>query len=640
MSLRLADAPCAMPGYAYGLRHPGLLVSVSMPAGESLQALRSLPAWLVQILGLPVEQAGGLLEENLEAGDILLQGMLALQRAAGLPLQEPGRVVAARVGHWLAVLPLLQRGEAAAAAAFGWLLRACNATLAGEDLQPLQAELPGVLGALAALLSSGSNAAHFMRTAQALGIPCRQRAGGVIQFGEGARARWLVSSFTDQTSHIAARLARHKAQASAMLAEAGIPVPRQVTVATAEAAVQAAAALGYPVVIKPEDTEGGIAVAPGLGTPEEVRAAFETASRYSRSILLESHVEGRDYRLNVFQGELVWAIERQPASVTGDGRAPVRELLQRLNADPRRGAGKGARLRRVELDEEALSLLRKAGLGPDDVPAEGRVLRLRRVANIGAGAVPVPVFDQVHPDNARLAIRAAEALGLDLAGVDLLIPDIARSWHEGGAAVCEVNGQPTLGQITSAHLYPLILGRLVRGNGRIPTALVIGAGEGSGLLAGIAARLGAAGLRVGCVGRQGVTAAGERIAAGPVGSFAGGRMLVAHRGVDAALVAVDDAGLLDTGLPFARYDLLVLAGAEIAAAEGQAATPETLLREVLRLVHPACDGEVLALAGAAQGLPPPASASSPWLAEVPDESELAARAAAALLAADHRPSAR
>lgn len=616
--LRLPGQAALLPGYACGLRHPALRLVVALDA-QPPQAVESLRLALARLLGLAPEAFA---EAGTEPLQQMLRALRAIQQAAGLPVQESGRLLPRAGQHGLLLLPTPTDAAEATLAAFAWLVRAGNAALTGQETDGLKAELPGLVERLRAFAPAGSNTPHFIRAAQALGIPWRERAGGVVQYGDGARARWLASSFTDQTPHIAARLARSKSQASLMLRQAGVPVPRQLAVASAEEAVQTAALLGYPVVIKPADLDGGVGVAAGLVNPTEVRAAFEAAARHSRDILLEQHVEGRDYRLNVFQGELVWAIERQPAQITGDGRGTVRELLERLNADPRRGEGKGFVLRRVALDEEAMALLRAAGFGPDDVPPAGRELRLRRIANIGAGGMPLPVFERVHPDNAKLAVRAAEALGLDLAGVDLLIPDIARSWRESGAAVCEVNGQPTLGQITSAHLYPQVLGRMVSGDGRVPCAVLLGA-AGERLTERIAEGLRHAGLRVGLADGRGIRLDQEWLGEAAAGSG----MLMTDRRVDAALVVLDTAAALEQGLPFARYDLLVLAG------RMENGVP---LRELFELAYPACDGEVLGLAGSGLGFQPPSSGSPRWLGEAQSEAELAGKAVAALLEAARR----
>ena len=225
-------------------------------------------------------------------------------------------------------------------------------------------------------------------------------------------------------------------------------------------------------------------------------------------------------------------------------------------------------------------------------------MALRRIANVATGGMPVAVNAAVHPDNAQLALRAARALGLDLAGVDLLLPDIGRSWRESGGAVCEVNGQPQLGATTGPHLYGELLKRLLRKGGRIPIALILGAAPGSLLAQGLARELGAAGLRVGWSDEHGVAIDGQWLTAGPLGSFAAGRMLLGDRGVDAVVLSVSDQEVALHGLPFERCDLLLFAGHHLAGGPAlDSAQAATAWKETLMSALPACSGVVLQLEG-------------------------------------------
>ncbi|MEB3330560.1 MAG: acetate--CoA ligase family protein [Candidatus Sericytochromatia bacterium] len=523
-------------------------------------------------------------------------GLLAL---AGLPVADACRLhggAGESGAPFIALLPLYADAWEASTATFHWVRRLLNAGASGAALKPLLAELPDLLNRLRAAAPRAGNTTPFLRAARDLRLPVSHLAGGVFQFGLGARARTMRSSCTDVTPSIGAELARNKLLAASVLRQAGIPVPQHAPAESAEAAERIARALGYPVVVKPANLDGGVGVAPGLQTAEAVRAAFDTARALSSSVLVERHMEGRDHRLTVFQGEVIWAVERIPGGVTGNGHHTVQQLLADHNAEPRRSRGGG--LHRLELDAEARSLLADAGLTLESVPASGRFVRLRRAANLALGGTPVAVTAAVHPDNRLLAVRAAAALGLDLAGVDLLIPDISRSWHETGAAVCEVNAQPSLGSAATQHLHPLVLRRLVPGDGRIPIALVVGAPSDARLPAALAGALAARGVMVGCRDDRGVQIGQARVTA-PLGDVcAEARILMQDRSVQAAVIALDDPEVLQLGLPFDRYDLLIVAGHALRAGPGG---PEARLRALVEGLLPACDGAVLAQRDA--GLP-------------------------------------
>jgi cyanophycin synthetase len=302
--------------------------------------------------------------------------------------------------------------------------------------------------ALRAYAPSGMNTLNFLEASHAQGIPWARVAHNVYQYGWGAKGRWLHSSFTDQTPVIAATIARDKRLAASVLHRAGLPVPQHVNVRTLDEALEAAEQLGYPVVVKPADLDGGVGVFTFLESSAAVRDAFTAASRFSPNLIVQQHIIGNDYRLQVFQGEVFWATHRKPAGVTGDGMHSVRELVKQVNADPGRGPVDSRGLKWIILDDETDAWLARQKLDLDTVPENGRFVRLRGAANVTMGGTIEPVLEVAHPDNVALAVRAARVLRLDLAGVDLLIPDIRRSWHETGAAICEVNAQPEM----SPHL--------------------------------------------------------------------------------------------------------------------------------------------------------------------------------------------
>ncbi len=606
-ALKVTGKAIAVPGCIHGFRSPVVLIPLSTGiAGNQPDHLARINALLGK--ALPGAEAP---PASLSQGPSSMQALVGLalfwthelQRAGGLPVFERGRILdhAQRDGSscWVAV-PAIEGTYRAVNHAFGWVLGVINAVLSGVDGRRQLPALTSVLANLGRLAAKASNAPRFLRAAFELGIPSSLVAGTVFQFGQGARARWLDSSFTDETPRLAAALARDKQLCARALRKAGIPVPGHFAVKDAEEAARRARELGYPVVVKPADQDGGVGVAAGLESAEAVSSAFAAARKYSRTILVEKHFQGRDYRLVVFRGKLIWAIERVPGMVTGDGVKTVQALIDQLNADPRRGEGPNAPRKPLQIDDEARRLLADSGLTLDSVPESGRPVYLRRAANVARGGTAEAVFDQVHPDNARLAIRAASALRLDLAGIDLLIPDIRRSWFDTGAAICEVNGQPYLGQ-RWAFLYGKILHQLVAGNGRIPIAVVLGAPADSRLAQSIAKKLSAAGLLAGRADRNGASVGAARVARGPLSALAGGQILMVDKTVEAAVLCVNDAGFLRSGLPFDRFDVLVVAGHSLHDGTDQPLTdPPAVMQHLLRALRSSCQGKVFVSAEFAQ----------------------------------------
>lgn len=608
-----------IPGFIYGRRQASLLASVRLAAAMT-SALGDLdPGERLRRLEQSWREAFGDERACPRARDPLSdwRGFVewlgacaaALMRAADLAVSDTVRVFPDRAPGsawtWTTVLlPMAPGMPAATREAWAIALRASGVALGAEHAAAARDAWQRGLEDLRQLAPRSANAPRFLRAALKKDIPVTPIALDVMQFGQGRRAQWLDSTFTLATPNLSAKLARDKRAAARRLRQAGLPVPVHRQVASAIDAVAAAREIGYPVVVKPADRDGGQGVAAGLETDEEVREAFAVARAASQRVLVEQHAPGRDYRLTVLDGELLWAIERVPASVVGDGVATVEALVERANADPRRGEGNHAPLKRLQIDAEAQRLLARQGLSAADVPAAGRLVRLRRIANVAAGGFPVAVMEQVHPDNARLAIRAALAMRLDLAGVDLLIPDIARSWRETGAAICEVNAQPQINPVTGSHLYGEILTRRLGGNGRIPVIGVIGDSREVSLVAEISDRLRSLGLAVGWSDRRGAGIDDDRILPAGGSTFEAGQMLLTDPRVDALVLGLHDDEPVRTGLPVDRIDWLVVASTDVAAANdparaGALAEPPhaAVILRLLRAVLPACSERLVWLRG-------------------------------------------
>src|SRR5262249_24195685 len=157
-----------------------------------------------------------------------------------------------------------------------------------------------------------------------------------------------------------------------------------------------------------------------LTTEAEVAHCFNVAREHSRSVIVETFLEGDDHRLLVVNGELVAATRRTPGHVVGDGERNIMQLIELLNQDPRRGVGHEKVLTRLELDAQAEKMLERASLTRDSVPEKGRIVYLRSTANLSTGGTATDVTDIIHPDNRDMAVRAIRAIGLDNRGGEFL----------------------------------------------------------------------------------------------------------------------------------------------------------------------------------------------------------------------------
>jgi len=322
-------------------------------------------------------------------------------------------------------------------------------------------------------VAPGDGGIKLLIEALARGIPLRRISVSMplYRLGQGCRQQRLWRGFTSYTSHIGTIAATHKSVANELLRSVGLPVARQRRVGDFASAKQAAAEIGFPVVVKPAATDYGTAVTTGIQNEEDLLLAFSQARQHG-AVLVEEQLPGADYRLVVVNGRLTSAIRREPAQVIGDGASDMGALVARLTAK-RRSDPEVAPYGSPSLaDPLVQETLRRQGLASESIPAPGQVVLLRTNANVSTGGSFVNVTADVHPDNALLAVRAAACLGLDHAGIDLITPDICQPWHLIKCGICEINPTPGMNSFAIGSLLDDLFPS--GSDGRIPVVLVVG----------------------------------------------------------------------------------------------------------------------------------------------------------------------
>ena len=283
----------------------------------------------------------------------------------------------------------------------------------------------------------------IVEEARRRGIPVRRlNSRSLVQLGLGRNLRRIQATLTDHTSAIAVEVAQDKDDTKRVLEAIGLPVPHGAVATTADEAVEHSQEIGFPVILKPLDLSHGRGISPRLTDEETVRDAWQRASEFSERLIVEQFAEGRDHRVLVIGGKLVAVAERVPAHVTGDGEHTVRQLIDIANEDPRRGIGHTKVLTRLECDETTVEFLARSGLTLDSVPPNGAPVQLCATANLSTGGTSIDRTDEIHPSNVTACEMAAGVVGLDIAGIDVITPDISVPFRENGAAIIEVNAAP------------------------------------------------------------------------------------------------------------------------------------------------------------------------------------------------------
>lgn len=390
----------------------------------------------------------------------------------------------------------------------------------------------------------------------------------LIQLGWGVHTRRIRATVTSETTLIGAEMARDKDEAAAALERAGLPTPAWRLAASVTEALAHGRALGYPVVIKPVDGHHGRGVTLDITDDDGAAGAFDQAiaSSRRRQAIVQRHVPGRDHRLLVIGGRLAACAERVPAGVVGDGRSTIAVLVDRENADPRRGEGHALELTRIRIDTAAQALLAAEGLTEDDVPAAGRRVQLARGANMSAGGTSIDRTDEVHPSVAAMAELAARVVGLDVAGVDLVTTDIRQPLADTGGSIIELNAGPGF----RMHTRPTVgRGRNVGGavldhlfgagaEGRIPIAAVTGSNGKTTTVRLLAHILETAGRATGMTTTECIVAAGLVLKTGDMAGPASARLLLGTPTIETAVLEVARGGILRDGLGYDYNDVAIV----------------------------------------------------------------------------------
>ena len=484
---------------------------------------------------------------------------LELQSLAGSEVSF-GRVVPSETDQsWWVILEYEEEEVGLEAVRRGVdVIRAC---LGGTD--PDVAKVAAELAELRSAVRLGPSTAVIVEEARRRGIPVRRlNTGSLVQLGLGRSLRRIRATATDATSIIASDIAQDKDLTKHVLQNIGLAVPAGAVAGNLERAVEIASEIGYPVMLKPLEGNQGRGISPRVATEEELVSAWEHAERFG-TLVVERYVEGRDHRVLVVNGKVVAVAERVPAHVVGDGVNTIRHLVEQVNRDPRRGPGHGSVLTALPLDGHTDEVLARQGLALDAVPASGRRVLLRATANLSTGGTAIDRTDEIHPDNVTACEMAAGVVGLDIAGLDVLTPDISVPFEENGAVIIEINAAPGIrmhehpSEGRPRHVAAAILDMLFPAGAppTIPVIAVTGTNGKTTTTRLIAHLFRTTGRTVGFTTTDGVYLQNRLVVRGDMtGPFAA-NVLLSNPTVEVAVLETARGGILRAGLGFDECDV-------------------------------------------------------------------------------------
>lgn len=291
-----------------------------------------------------------------------------------------------------------------------------------------------------------------IETAKNLGVPVKKlgllKNKMLLQLGKGKNIKWTRGAVTSETKYLSMKIAHHKDFANKILKEAGLPLPKHFCTDNINEAKEFLKKVKFPIVIKPQAAQQGKMVYCDVNSKKDALQFFKKIKQKYTKVIFEEQIKGNDFRILIIGGKLVAAMQRIPPFIIGNGKSTILQLINKENKNPLRKAKK---IYPIKIDEEVKRHLKQKRLSLKSILKKGEKLFLRRNANISTGGVGTDVTEIIHPKNVELAIKATKVIGLDICGVDLIIPNIKKPYYQVGGKIIEVNGGPD----AAIHHFPI-----------------------------------------------------------------------------------------------------------------------------------------------------------------------------------------
>ncbi len=312
-----------------------------------------------------------------------------------------------------------------------------------EDVVKFRDEIIQSLREIREDVRFGPSTGSIVDEARQRNIPhIRLNSNSLVQLGYGIHQQRIQATVTGKTNMISVDLASDKNATKKLLGEMGVPVPKGFTLRNEDEIESIVNRIGFPVAVKPLDGNHGKGITARLETMDAVKTAFAEAKKFSRTVIIEKSLSGSDFRALVINNKLIAVAERIPACCKGDGKHTIKELIDKENLDPRRGYGHEKTLTQIKIDDMTLRILELKGYTLDTVLKKNEICYLKSTANISTGGTAIDRTEEVDPQNIFLFERIAKIIGLDVAGIDIVAPDVSTPLSENGGGIVEVNAAP------------------------------------------------------------------------------------------------------------------------------------------------------------------------------------------------------
>ncbi|AOH54038.1 cyanophycin synthetase [Peribacillus muralis] len=495
---------------------------------------------------------------------ILEHMAIELQNMAGIDVIRGKTVMMEKKGHYQVTFEY-QEPEAGLQA-FLAAKEIAEAILKGEKEVHVQSYVKKIEDLYYKNKLGPSTEAIFM-AAQKKNIPV-ERIGedSLLRLGTGSRQKYVQATISSQTSSIAVENACDKSLTKSILKGCGLPVPEGAIAHSIEEIFDAADRLGFPLVIKPYNGRQGQGVITHIKNKDELFNVINCLEAYVEKFIVERHIEGHDYRLLIVNGELLATSLRLPPYVIGNGKETIRRLIEKENRNSLRGNGHEKPMSKIPLTHTVTCYLEKTNRTLGSIPKQGELVQVAGNANLSTGGKAIDVTEQVHPTIKKMAVAAAKAIGLDIAGIDFICEDISMPLDHSRTAIIEVNAAPGI----RMHHYPSEgkkrdVGKAIidylfpsREDAAIPIIAVTGTNGKTTTTRMIHYFLSNDKTMVGMTNSDGVYIGEEIVDQGDCSGPISAGMVLAHPEVDVAVLETARGGILREGLAFRQCNVGII----------------------------------------------------------------------------------
>jgi cyanophycin synthetase len=387
----------------------------------------------------------------------------------------------------------------------------------------------------------------------------------ILQLGYGKHQHRIEATLSSNTSCVGVDISCDKELTREVLKSSNVPITQGDVAENIVGVIKLCRSIGFPVVIKPINGCKGKGVTVGITNEAEAIEAYNEALRFNPKVLVERYISGNDYRILVINGKIAAVTHRIPPFVTGDGVHTIMDLIEIENENPRRGYDHEKPMTKIAIDDIMINYLRKKGLSLAYIPQTDESVTVRFNANLSTGGVAKDCTDIIHTENIEIAINAARAVGLDIAGIDVCTEDISKSIRTQGGAVIEVNAAPGI----RMHMYPEcgkprnvaadIIDYIFKDAPKaIPLVSITGTNGKTTVTRLIAHILSMRGMNVGMTTTSGVFINNEMLVKGDTTGPESAKMVLLDKSVDAAVLETARGGILRRGLGYDKADVGVI----------------------------------------------------------------------------------